>query len=190
MNVTLVEQKYSVMTLYGKPAYVFKYDLGKLYKLKRIQQIITMKINKIADHENKLYRINIKFIGMYHNNGWMLSQDWLTYNETKSIENTYKFIVDSSPEIELIARYVQIYVAPTKPKQVKRIGNTDTEKNDCLFNAINKAYNYNADLLPPNIKTAKAFKKILNLERSDKVPLDLLPKIEELFKASFSISGS
>ena len=188
MDIVLIEQKQSNITLYGKFAYVFKYDLKKLYKLKRIQQAITMKINKIADHENKLYQINIKFLGMNHNKGWMLSQDWLTYNETKSIENTYKYIVDSSPEIELIGRYFEIYVAPTKPKQAKRIG--DTNKNDCLFNAINKAYNYNKDLLPPNIKTPKAFKKILNLERSDKVPFDLLPQIEQLFKSSFSISGS
>ena len=119
---------------------------------------------------------------MAHNNGWMFSApNWLTYNETFSIEKVYKYINDSDPDIELKARYFQIYVI-SKPKQVKRIGVTDDDKNDCLFNAINKAYNYNKDLLPPNIKTPKAFKKILNLERTDKVPFDLLPKIEELFK--------
>ena len=58
MDIVLIEQKQSNITLYGKFAYVFKYDLKKLYKLKRIQQAITLKINKIADHENKLYLIN------------------------------------------------------------------------------------------------------------------------------------
>ena len=154
MDIVLIEQKQSNITLYGKFAYVFKYDLKKLYKLKRIQQAITLKINKIADHENKLYRINIKFLGMNSNKGWMTSHDWLTYTETKSIENTYKYIVDSSPDIELIARYFAIYVAPTKPKQVKRIG--DDDQNDCLFNAINKAYNYNKDLLPPQYKNSQS----------------------------------
>ena len=91
MDVVLIEQKVSNIVLYGKPAYVFKYDLKKLYKLKRIQHAITLKINKIADHENKLYRINIKFIGMASNNGWMLTHDWLSYNETNSIENAYKY---------------------------------------------------------------------------------------------------
>ncbi len=190
MEIILVEQKFTNLTFNGKLAYKFSYDLKKLYKLKRIQRAITMKINKIADHENKLYHINIKFLGMNHNKGWMLSPDWLTYNETNSIENVFKYINDSDPDIELMARYFQIIVAPTKPKQVKRIGDTDDDKNDCLFNAINKAYNYNTDLLPANIKTPKAFKKILNLERNDKVPFDLLPKIEELFKSSFSITGS
>ena len=161
MDVVLIEQKFSNITLNGKLAYVFKYDLKKLYKLKRIQRAITMKINKIADHQNKLYHINIKFIGLNHSNGWMLSSNWLTYNETKSIENVFKYINDSEPDIELMARYFQIYVAPTKPKQVKRIG--DTDKNDCLFNAINKAYNYNKDLLPPNIKTPKTAKVLLPL---------------------------
>ena len=54
MDVVLIEQKFSNITLNGKLAYVFKYDLKKLYKLKRIQRVITMKINKIADHQNKL----------------------------------------------------------------------------------------------------------------------------------------
>ena len=188
MDVVLIEQKKSNLLLYGNPAYVFKYDLRRLYTLKRIQQAILFKINKIADHENKLYLINIKFIGMASNNGWMLTQDWLSYAETKYIHNAYTFIIDSSPDIELRARYFEIYIC-NKPKQVKRIGATD-DKNDCLFNAINKAYNYNKDLLPQNIKTPKAFKKILNLERNDKVPFDLLPQIEQLFKASFNITGS
>ena len=188
MEIELVQQKKSNLLLYGNAAYKFAYDLKKLYRLKKIQQAVTFKINKIADHENKLYLINIKFIGMASNHGWMLTQDWLTYNETKYIHNAYTFIIDSSPDIELRARYFEIYVC-NKPKQVKRIGATD-DNNDCLFNAINKAYNYNKSILPPNIKTPKAFKKILNLERNDKVPFDLLPQIEQLFKASFNITGS
>ncbi len=108
MDIILVEQKHSNLTLYGKTVYVFKYDLKRLYTLKRIQQAINLKINKIADHTNRLYLINIKFLGMSHNKGWMLSSggdSWLTYNETKSIQNAYQFIIDSSPEIELKARY-------------------------------------------------------------------------------------
>ena len=187
MDVVLIEQKKSNLSQYGNEVHVFKYDLKKLYTLKRIQQAISFKINKYPFHENKLYLINIKFAGMSNNTGWMLTK-WLTYNETKAIQDSYNFIIDSSPNIELKARYFEIYVC-NKPKQVKRIGATD-DKNDCLFNAISKAYNYNTDLLPPNIKTAKAFKKILNLERTDKVTFDLLPQIEELFKSSFSIAGS
>ncbi len=90
---------------------------------------------------------------MNHNKGWM-SSNWVTYNEAMSIEDSYQYILDSEQGIELMARYFQIFVGPTKPKQVKRIGATDDDNNDCLFNAINKAYNYNKDLLPPNIKTA------------------------------------
>ena len=59
MNVTLVEQKLSNLTLHNNPVYVFKYDLKKLYILKKIQRAVILKINKIADHENKLYLINI-----------------------------------------------------------------------------------------------------------------------------------
>ena len=188
MDIVLINQKLSNLTLHNNPVYVFKYDLKKLYTLKKIQQAVTLKINKIQEHGDKLYLINIKFIGMASAQGWMLT-NWLTYNEAKAIQSSYNFIIDSSPNIELKARYFEIYVC-NKPKQVKRIGATDNDKNDCLFNAINKAYNYNKDLLPPNIKTPKAFKKILNLERSDKVPFDLLPQIEQLFKSSFSISGS
>ena len=66
MDIVLIEQKQSNITLYGKAAYVFKYDLKKLYKLKRIQQAITLKINKITDHENKLYRINILLILFFY----------------------------------------------------------------------------------------------------------------------------
>ena len=55
MDVVLIEQKKSNLLLYGNPAYVFKYDLRRLYTLKRIQQAILFKINKIADHENKLF---------------------------------------------------------------------------------------------------------------------------------------
>ena len=55
MDIVLIEQKQSNITLDGKFAYVFKYDLKKLYKLKRIQHAITKKINNIPDRENKLY---------------------------------------------------------------------------------------------------------------------------------------
>ena len=53
MDVVVIEpvKKKSNLLLYGNTAYVFKYDLKKLYTLKRIQQAILFKINKIADHE-------------------------------------------------------------------------------------------------------------------------------------------
>ena len=109
MNVILLEQKKSNLTQYGNPVYVYKYDLKKLYRLNRIQQAITLKLNKIPDHDNKIYLINIKFIGMASAQGWMLTS-WLTYVEAKSIQNSYQFIIDSSPEIELRARYFEIYI--------------------------------------------------------------------------------
>ena len=186
MKITLISQKQSNLNYGQTPVYIFKYDLNKLYTLSKIQKVINLKINKIPNCQNKLYMINCKFIGMNSNNGWMLTKT-LSFLETKKLEDAYNFIIDSFVrQEELKARYIEIYVR-NKKIESQRAGKDD--KNDCIYNAILKSYNYKKDLLPSTIRSAKLLKKRLNIERTDKIPFDRIPEIEVLLKASITITG-
>jgi hypothetical protein len=68
-------------------------------------------------------------------------------------------------------------------------GSSTDEKNDCFYNCLKKAYGDEIDLIPKQIRTAGKLKKYLGLKRTDKVPIDKLYIIEDIFNLSFTING-
>lgn len=73
-----------------------------------------------------------------------------------------------------------IYVVP-----VRSAAGGNSKNNDCLFICLNQAA---AGELP--IKLAGAFKAFLGLKRNDKVPISMIPKIEEkLKKYAINVTG-
>ena len=66
-------------------------------------------------------------------------------------------------------------------------GGADDMRNDCLFNCIVEAINY--DEIPEGSKPAYQFKRRLKLERDDKVPITKLAYLEDRFKVNFNVTG-
>ena len=64
----------------------------------------------------------------------------------------------------------------------KKGGNIKEEyKNDCLYYALLNAVQNNKNLLPKEIKSQKLLKSYLGLERGEKINVDLIKQIDELF---------
>ena len=75
--------------------------------------------------------------------------------------------------------YIDIYIMEI-PKQG---GNLKPEyQNDCLYYALFNAVQNNKNLLPKEIRSQKLLKLFLNLERSEKIDISLIYKVDELFK--------
>ena len=62
--------------------------------------------------------------------------------------------------------------------------------NDCVFNAIFKAHNFNVDSMPSKINKAYKFKKYFGYERDDKVDiLKIVAPLQEILKSTIEIIG-
>jgi hypothetical protein len=187
-KVQLIHQGVSPLRKGKHSVYVFKYDLMKAYIFPKVKNFIIGKVETIPSYEKRMYMINIKFQGLATNSGWMLT-NWMTYEDMKKMEEHYKYLVDSNINIEYkSARFIEILIQD-KIKNVSTLVGSLTDKNDCLFSAIFQSLSFDKTLLPKGIKVPSSLKSKLGLERKDKVPLDLLPKVEELFKCSFTVSG-
>jgi hypothetical protein len=185
----LISQGFSALRKGNYNVYIYKYDLGKAFTMAKIKAFLLTKVAKIPDYARRTFMINIKFQGLHSNSGWMLTT-WLTYEKIKKLELAYQFLTDS--EVNVVykkARYVEILVQDVMKTAQQQIMGTDDAKNDCLFNAIFQAYNFDRDLMPHGIKTAASFKKTLGINRMDKVPFSVLPQLEIILKASFTITG-
>lgn len=188
LNVNyLIHQGISNLRANGKNYYVFKYDLKKLHTLSQIKTFVKYKIEKIPGYTERLYNLNIKFDKLATNNGWMFSRETKHENIDK-FDDSYSYLVDSNVNIdELKARYVELYVLE-KPRRIV-VGASKNNLNDCLFNAILKAFNFNTNLLPQGFQRPSSLKSKLGLKRDEKIPVELFPKVEELYNVSFIING-
>lgn len=75
----------------------------------------------------------------------------------------------------------RVYLFPTN-----KYGGSDDEHNDCLFRAIRNSFN---GLFPyfNNPKTPESLKCKLGLGRNDMVPIDLIPKVEDIYKTNITV---
>lgn len=99
--------------------------------------------------------------------------DITNYKSSDIVYNIYKEY-DASKEINDTVKYVTLY----KCKKTKAHGGGRYRDihNDCLFHALNEA-----GFLPNEISTKIGLKRYLGLNRDDKIPIELIEKIEELY---------
>ena len=68
-------------------------------------------------------------------------------------------------------------------------GGNDEFNNDCLFRAIQRAYNFSKDIMPDRIKQPSKLKKVLGLERTEPVDVSKLKELEPILNCSFEVAG-
>ena len=115
--------------------------------------------------------------------GWFMSR----WHDVGEIEDAFpQSVLDSIRN----PHYKEIVV------MVKKINNMFTKKagedkhNDCVFNVIFKAHDYDKERLPSKINSAKRFKVYFKYERDDKVDLfDIVEELQEILKLSIEIVG-
>lgn len=186
-SVKLISQGYTQLRRGNEQLYKYSYDLGSFFTMEKIKKFVLAKVEKIKNYRQRKYFLNVKFNGVYSNSGWMLSNR-MNYDQIKNIEEGFMYLVDSSVDVmHKKARYIIILVEGVI-KKGQGMGEDD-DNNDCLYDAIYQAHNFDRELLPAGIRTRGTFKKFLGLNRKDKVPFELLPKLEEKLKCSFTITG-
>ena len=94
--------------------------------------------------------------------------------------------------IRFITLYVLLPHDPNDPaiKKKYKVGEDD-KHNDCLFNAIVLAFDYQFNLMPKKICKPWKFKEYLGYDRNDKIELSmkLFEELEELMNCSFIVTG-
>ena len=78
----------------------------------------------------------------------------------------------------------RIYLLPSK----RLAGGCDSKYNDCLWKCLRDAFN-GQDFLPGVINKPYKLKKMLGLDRCDKVPVSKLPIIEDKVKIKINVLG-
>ena len=141
----------------------------------KLVNIIDQKTKKVTG--TRFIRLNRWFISR------MQPADNIEFNKKlqESIEDLY------------VSRFQIISTDKNSPKIYEQelddaVGND--EHNDCVYNAILKAYNFKIEYLPSVINKAYKFKRHFEYERDDKVHLlDIIDELQKLLKASIEVVG-
>lgn len=194
--VQISPAKKSVFVYNGKPVIIYKFRLEPAKTLTFVKNYVKVYLmKKVKDSAKKEYALNIKFSERIAQD-WCLSKDWMTKDELNTIPEQFQYLKDSNVDelsnikITYFEVLVRDLVQPisTTVKIIKDVG-ASSDNNDCLFEAILQAFNYNTDHLPRNVKTPEGFKRKLNLARKEKVPIDMYPDVEALFNIRIHQNG-
>ena len=125
-----------------------------------------------------------KTVTYWKNLNWWCS----AWNDYDNIGFT-KAYIDSVDDI-----YVKQFLLYVQEKgnrnQFKSLFGAKDEHNDCVYNAICQAFNFDTDKLPRKINRPWKFKKHFGYERDDKVDLQaILPELQEMLKCSIELCG-
>jgi hypothetical protein len=111
----LISQKISKLKYNQSNIHVFKYDLGKHYRMNKIKTFIKATIQQIPNYINRIYFLNINYNGLAYNNGWMDSCQ-MRFNEIEDIDEDYTFLKDNKINFNnLFARYLNIRMTDELP---------------------------------------------------------------------------
>ncbi len=151
---------------------------GAEMDFKNVESKIQGVIKKFVKQEgNSNARFSVNFLT---DQGW-LNSTWFDYGDTvpeglfdSNID--YDFSDNKYQQVSLI-----IQELPTKA------GGKD-EFNDCLFKCCKFAFGGTYEM-PKYASTPEDFKKMLNLNRTDKVPVDMLPVVECKLRICIRCSG-
>lgn len=178
----------------NKPIYCHKFFFndGVPRTLEDIKEQVNKYVKKLPSKTKFEYVLNIKFNPNSYKS-WTLNTHWLKHNEIMSLERKdYEYLRDSKIDEELKkAVYFELFVRTAKNVVQPVLAVGDDLHNDCLFNAILKCFNYDTKHFGDKVKTPEGFKKMLKLQRNDRVPIDeCYPKIEDYYKIHIHQSGS
>ncbi|MDR3596649.1 hypothetical protein, partial [Clostridium sp.] len=93
---------------------------------------------------------------------------------------------------DIYVKEFMLFFQPSKYQKVKSYSAGTDKHNDCFYNCILQAHNFDKEMLPKKIREPHKLKSVFGYERDEKIPLDdpaLLIECESLLKCSFQIVG-
>jgi hypothetical protein len=143
-------------------------------------------LQKVAKDKDSQYNF---LVSLKYDGGWRsgkifdLDAEPELFNVEEYVDNTGQ---NKHKNINLNQKYfkqVSIFKIPT----TKKGGCTKNAHNDCLFYCIKDAIGQ--DNINIKLNTPKRLKCKLNLERDDKIDIDLMPEVEKLMSLNINVSG-
>ena len=142
---------------------------------KRLRKFLAKTLKEMPNKDDMMIMVNAKF-GDRNRSGKFTDiepQDLDIFDPSYyGVDNNF------DDKIYAFSLYLREKVKPSKE-------GGQTELNDCLYRCLYKAFAGNI----PNMKFANSLKKYLNLERNEKVHIDLIPKLEEKLRTRINVSG-
>jgi hypothetical protein len=167
--------------------YYFRFKTNKKCSVDEdMNKIIKKLIKKLSSKPDKyIYNVNIQF----HNAGFRMSTGGLfsTLSEL-NLPEAYNDLGVQDSNVDVTEDAFNVFDIYIRKRPTLNVGKSD-ENNDCLFNAIFKAFNFDLLSMPHKVNTPAKLKKVLGLERNDGVPIENIPELEEYFKCSFTVFG-
>lgn len=120
---------------------------------------------------------------------------WIGYRLSKSVPfNKLYFAPLIESTQHLLIRKVILRIERKNDNIFDRRKNifakTDNKHNDCVYNAILKAFNYDKSMLPKRINSAKRFKKHFGFLRDQGIPIfRIVEELQTILKCSIVIVG-
>jgi len=183
LNIKLVKESPAPWVMNKRKIYQYSFQSNKAIK-SNTKNLIQATIRKTigADNINK-YKYQVCAV---------LNRDKRAYANTQfqnfndvDIEPVIQFYLDEyGMKHELEPSFKDFYVFVIKNYEPLKGGAGD--KNDCLFDCISQAFNFDP---PKDINKAFKLKRILGLERNDTVHIDKLKILEEQLNCSFEVVG-
>jgi hypothetical protein len=167
---------------YGKQqVYQYTFRFSENTTIDDSTEIIQKLIKSLTKNYNRLeYNINIKFnieSWRMSNGGAFVNVDDIDLPDAYNLQSLYLAKHDTFNTFSIFARKPIVYA-----------GGSDIH-NDCLYNAIIQAHNFDKNLLPKKINKPWKLKTFLGLERDDLISIDKIQLLEEILKCSFTVSG-
>lgn len=151
-------------------------------QIEAVQKIIYDTLKQNSKYDDYEYALNGDFFDeTHHKIGWFLS-NW-------SDLDSLKFYTGYYVQANAFIRRFTVFMRKPYNMFTNTVGQDDIN-NDCVFNCIAKAHNYEKDKLPKKINTPAKFKRHFNYERDEMVDLfAIIEELQILLKSSIEICG-
>ena len=185
MKVKLESESPAPWKMKNKKIYAYKFSIDANLKQKQnetVQESIAKAIGK--DNLNK-YQYSVCAV-LDKNNRQYTNTQFQSFDDI-NIEDAIEKHFEEYSVRGYKPDFNEFYVYVIQNFEKNKGG--DGDKNDCLFQAILKAYNFETAIMPKELNKPFKLKKLLGLERNDTVDIKHLTTLEPILNCSFEVSG-
>lgn len=185
MKIKLLSESPAPWKMSNKKIYMYKFSADMNIKNKQ-NSTVQQSLKKVLGNNTNKFQYSVCAV-LDKNNRQYTNTQFQTYdniNIEDAIENHFNeySVGNYQPHFKEFYVYVIQNFNPNK-------GGNDELNNDCLFRAIQRAYNFSKEIMPDKLKQPHKLKKVLGLERTEPIDVSKLRELEPLLNCSFEVSG-
>ena len=186
MIITLVSENPAPWVMRKKKIYMYKFRIDRLLKHNQNATIRNTILQTIGQADINNYRYSVCAV---------LDRDKKQYTNSQ-FQNYEHIDIETAIDRHFEEYSIHDYQPYFKEFYVYVIqnfnqneGGNDCKKNDCLYQVIFRAFNYDENIIPKEVRNPSKLKKYLQLERNAKVDIKHLEALEKVLNCSFGVGG-